>query len=932
MAEAVVTFFLEKLSDFVSQEANLLYGVDEQVRLLQNKLDWLLLFLKVADVKRRQDESVKLWVRQIRDVTYHAEDVIDEFMVKISQHRRRTGFGYVGSLTRCITCTHKLPILRELANQIKEINNTIEEISANKSKYGIESIQVGESSTMTSFSSLHMRSKEKRAPIVEELNVVGNEDSIEEVKSLLIEGDSRRTVVSIVGMGGLGKTTLAKKIYGSNDIKRSFKLFAWVYVSQQYQTKELLQGIIKCLSVPSNDCHETEDDLRKQLHESLQGRKYLIVLDDIWNIEAWDDLNTAFPDEENGSRVLLTTRNKDVALHADPSRSLHELRFLNEVESWELFLKKIFPLGGEGRVHEVSCLPLELEDLGKKMVAKCRGLPLAIVVLGGLLSRKDSTEIAWSKVNDSVSWQLSTHGASGSNSCLGILALSYYDLPYYLKSCFLYMGIFPEDFEIRSSKLIQYWIAEGFIQRRGEETLEDVAEDYLEELIHRSMVQVARRRFDGRVKICRIHDLLRDLSIIEAKEDQFSQAYGSINDLKKPNDIRRLVIHDGDGLNEKEQCFSQFCNTRRVRSLMCFRKRVEDKQLWRSLWGGFKLLRVLELEQEVYHFTIPKEIGELIHLKYLGLNIRGLRGLPSSIGRLVNLQTLNVEYSVIESMPSQIWSLHQLRHLCFSYTGPAPLTMWHRFCNIVRPTSHLGIDNLTNLQTLYIDAGAWIDGAGLERLRMLKKLVIRGSLVSQEEVFSDSIAKLDGLRSFELCCEVVPTLIQFSQHTYLKKLCLNGRLSLEKLPNVIEFSFPPNLNKLILVNSEIETDPMVILEKLPKLRFLTLGHDSHMGKKMVCSKGGFLQLQVLKIQDLKGLEEWTVEEGALPSLTHLGIDKCKGIEMLPNGLRQLTTLQELEVSNMSKRMWDNVGKDWDKIKHIPSLNLYPEILPDFFLQ
>ncbi|OVA05103.1 Disease resistance protein [Macleaya cordata] len=930
MAEAaVVTFFIGKLNDLVSQEANLLLGVDEQVRLLQNKLDWMLVFLKAADVKRREDERVKLWVRQIRDVTFHAEDVIDEFMVKIStlQYRQKTGHGFVGSLTRCISCTYKLPLLHELANQIKDINAKVEEISANKSNYGIEtgeSLMISSSSNDDYWSTMQ---KAKKVPIVEEADVVGNEDSIQDVKSLLLEGEPRRTVVSIVGMGGLGKTTLAKKVYeSSNDVKRSFDCFAWVYVSQQYHTKELMQGILKCFKGSSID-EETEDELRKKLHEHLQGSKYLIVLDDIWNVEAWDDLNTAFPDEKNGSRVLITTRNKEVALHADPSESLHELRFLNEMESWELFFKKIFPLGG--RIHEVNC-PSELEDLGKKMVAKCGGLPLAIVVLGGLVSRKDKTQIAWSKVNDSVSWQLSTHGVNY-NSCLGILALSYYDLPYYLKSCFLYIGLFPEDCEIRSSKLIQYWIAEGFIQKRGEQTLEDVAEDYLEELIHRSMIQVARRKYDGNVKTCRIHDLLRDLSIKEAKEDQFLQAYTNVDDFSKPNKIRRLTIHNRNGFNE-EQCFSQFRNTRRLRSLLCFRIGFEGEPFWRSLCGGLKLLRVLELDldQDFLIHTLPEEIGELIHLTYLGIGIHKLRKVPESIGKLVNLQTLNLKFCSVKCMPSQIWSLHKLSHLYVLYMNMklVPLTMWDRCRNLRSTSCHLGVDNLTNLQTLCIKVGDWINGGGLGKLRMLKKLIIRGSLVSYQKVISDSITKLNGLRSLSLwISKEVPTLIQFSNHTCLTKLYLDGRLNFTNLTNPTEFQFifPPNLNKLTLCESRIEKDQMVILEKLSNLRFLELHSNSYTGKKMICSQGGFPQLQVLGFYGLTQLEEWIVEDGALTGLIHLTINGCKRMEMLPNELCQLTTLQELKVDVMPKkfmaRLTENVGDDWDKIKHIPSLEV-----------
>ncbi|OVA00413.1 Disease resistance protein [Macleaya cordata] len=931
MAEAVVTFFLEKLSTLITEEANLLLGVDEQVRLLQNDLEWMRLLIKNQDAERRADPEVKLLVRQIRDITFKAEDVIDDFILKIHQRgQQRIDLDrFTRSITSCIRCTRQLPILHELGNEIKAINLMSKNVSENKSRYCIK----GESSN--SSNGISSLPKVKRAPIAGEWDVVGIEDSMKQVKSLLVGsgGDDdrrRRIVVSITGMGGLGKTTLAKKVYNSIDVRRHFDCFAWVSVSREYRLTELLQGIIKCVTTQySRDDLEKldEEELRKMLHEYLQGeKKYLIVLDDIWDTQAWDGLSTAFPDEKNGSRILLTTRNTNVAAFADSSsNNIHELRFLDLTESWELFMKKIFPLGGgrgNSTTQESRCPP-DLKDLGKEMVDKCRGLPLAIVVLGGLLLSKDRTHIAWSKVNASVSWQLTDHGASSHYSCSEILALSYYDLPYYLKPCFMYMGLFPEDHEIPAFKLFQYWIAEGFVRRRGEETMEDVAEDYLEELIHRSMIQVGSWRFDGRVKTCRIHDLLRDISIKESKEDQFFQVYGIIDDdfSNSSNNVRRLTIHgDRDGSNKGEQYFSQFRYTRNIRSLMCFGVSVEGKQFWTSLCGGFKLLRVLELEirSSSTTLTLPQEIGDLVHLKYFGLSNYDEKTIPNSISKLVNLQTLNLTRGfMIEYISNQIWSLCQLRHLYVSHIASMS-SKWDRRWNIRSSACHLGIDNLTNLQTLSISSGDWINDGRLGKLSMLKKLVIQGDTFSHKNEFFDSIAKLSGLRKLDISTnEKFPSSFQVSRNSFLTKLRLSGGLS-------SDFLFPQNLIKLTLSRSCMETELMVqVLEKLPHLKILVLDCNACIGEKMLLLQGQFLRLQVLQLAALDALQELIVEEGALISLTRLVIDECEEMEMLPDGLRLLTTLQILEVNNMPEefnaRLAENVGEDWNKIKHIPSV-------------
>ncbi|RVW81269.1 Disease resistance protein RPP13 [Vitis vinifera] len=245
-------------------------------------------------------------------------------------------------------------------------------------------------------------------------------------------------------------------------------------------------------------------------------------MDDVWSIEAWSSLRSYLPESRNGSKVLMTTRNKEIAAQANPhevvghtdSQALvYELRIMDGNESWELFLKKTF---GARDSTPVS-LSKALEELGRKIVAKCKGLPLADCGVRRLIvdEREDRTIMGES----ACKYRLASKSRPG--VMFGILALSYNDLPYYLKSCFLYCGIFPEDSEIKASKLIHLWIAEGFVQRRGKEKLEDIAEDFLYELIHRSMVQVARKKANGRVMSCRIHDLLRDLAISEARDANF---------------------------------------------------------------------------------------------------------------------------------------------------------------------------------------------------------------------------------------------------------------------------------------------------------------------------------------------------------------------------------------------------------------------------
>ncbi|XP_059599182.1 putative disease resistance protein At1g50180 [Vitis vinifera] len=813
MAESSVTFFLEKLSNLVIQEASLFGEVEGQVKLLRNELKWMRLFLKDADSNCIYDERIKLWVEQIREVAHDAEDVIDEFIFNMDHQRQKRlkNLKFLKRLPTCVGFADKLPFIHELDSRVKEINVMIEKIMVNRSKYGLEAL-VTPSSTSTDHG---VSQQERRTPTVEETDVVEIKDGMEVVKQMLIKEDRMRprAVMSIVGMGGLGKTTLAKKVYNHNDVKQHFHCQAWVYVSQEFKPRELLLSIISSVMSLSNEEKKEmremgEDELGGKLRECLNDKKYLVAMDDVWSIEAWSSLRSYLPESRNGSKVLMTTRNKEIAAQANPhevvghtdSQALvYELRIMDGNESWELFLKKTF---GARDSTPVS-LSKALEELGRKIVAKCKGLPLAIVVLGGLLSTKEKTEPSWERVLASIDWHLNR----GPESCFGILALSYNDLPYYLKSCFLYCGIFPEDSEIKASKLIHLWIAEGFVQRRGKEKLEDIAEDFLYELIHRSMVQVARKKANGRVMSCRIHDLLRDLAISEARD--------------------------------------------------------------------------------------AKLFEELRHL--------------------------NCRYGEISSQ----FKLNE----CMS--------------------GYLGVEQLTNLQTLALRAGSWLEGGGLGKLTQLRQLDLRGWLTPYlKKGFYDSIAELTTLRTLVLRDmefyktktllnrvglkwqeniveekTLIPGLMSFSRHTYLYKVFLQGKV--DRLPEQTEF-YPPNLVKLTLSSCELKDDPMLILEKLPTLRILELVGNSYVGKNMVCSFGGFLQLESLELDSLNELEELTVEEGAMCNLRTLQILYCHKMKKLPRGLLQMKKLEKLGLRTRGEELIEEVqqteGEEWDRIRLITSIN------------
>ncbi|KAJ4794375.1 Disease resistance family protein [Rhynchospora pubera] len=464
MAEAAVSGIIIKLGDLLFGEVVFLYDVSNQMELVKLQLHQMQCFLKDAVSKQKKDERVKGWVRDIRDVAYETEDAIDEYLWVVARSRLK----HVGFFEKCFRKPFEIYARHKLGKSICKIQIRLNIISQGRTIFGIKNLDDERSD----------RRPMLRGPWVpddDEYEIVGFKNNQRSIISQLIAGKRtpRRQIISIVGQGGLGKTTLAHKVYNSKEVKGYFDERIWLTVSIEFNLNVLLKKVLDKLGKPIHKETENDDEyLLVEVKLSLRQKRYLIVFDDVWTFESIDQFQKALPNDSNGSRVLMTSRFSNIAKRADLGSITHELQFLNEEESLQLLLAKAF-------FPSTSNISDDLIELAKKLAKKCGGLPLALVLIGGLLSMRAPNYNDWYRVLQTMDWK------SNCIECMKVLGTSYEDLPHSLKPCFLYFGCFPEDTDIGASALMRMWIAEGFIQSDGRGTLEDTAECYLEELIQR---------------------------------------------------------------------------------------------------------------------------------------------------------------------------------------------------------------------------------------------------------------------------------------------------------------------------------------------------------------------------------------------------------------------------------------------------------------
>ncbi|XP_057792725.1 putative late blight resistance protein homolog R1A-10 [Salvia miltiorrhiza] len=578
----------------------------QQVESLTQKINFLLEFLEGYNPHRGYSKEADPLESRIADAAYAAEHAIEShiFDQLTNNGENMSSDGLYEALEKVI---EEMALIEEEAKQIQ-------------ARVGVQHQLHTKSTTSDS-------SRSSSSSIPQQSSMVGADDVKLQLMDKLTSDRLHLQIIPIVGMGGSGKTTLARTIYEERLIKEHFDICAWATISQEYSIREMSAVVLRQFNIGVDD-DLNEDGLGEKLYKHLYGRRYLIIMDDMWSIDVWDRVRNYFPNNKNGSRIVVTTRLSDLASTLSNSDSLG-MKLLDEADSWELLSKTVF--GEEG-------CPLELEEVGKHIGKSCKGLPLSIVVIGGLLAKSKHERECWEEIGENLNASVNLED---DERCLKILYMSYKQLPIHLKPCFLYMGVFPEDKVIRMSELIRYWVAEGFVKAVSGKSLEEIAQEYLKDLIGRNLVleSLVERNFEKwGEKCCQIHDLLRDLCLREAEKERF---YNSASDnvgisvLPPMSQARSLTWNDQQELSPLNM------------SLMRIVKWNKSHKIQEDLFA---------------------HIDQLVNSRVLetGFLTRIEGDFPCSIWRFWNLQTLIVSTIREVTAPTDFWYMPRIRHVQIS--------------------------------------------------------------------------------------------------------------------------------------------------------------------------------------------------------------------------------------------------------------------------
>ncbi|GLT80537.1 hypothetical protein SLA2020_519720 [Shorea laevis] len=903
MAEAIVSRVLEKLSSVLEEEVSRITNVHGEVEKLASNFRAVKAVLEDAERQQmgKEKASVRDWLYKLKEVSYDIENVLDEWSTKIfkSKLEKKKICSFIPSLSFCF---NRGKLLHKTAHKILELNGRLDVIANEREKYGLKELSVEKPIR-----------REQTTSLVNLAEVCGRVMDKERIVDILLN-EGRIDVISIVGVGGIGKTTLAQVAFNNEKVESHFEKRIWVCVSDPFDVMRIAKAILTSLGKDDAVQKLVElEDVLKLLRDSVKDKKFLLVLDDVWTeqYERWGLLRDSLSSGSLGSKILVTTRKETVA-RTMGCTTLFPVEQLSEEESWLLFCQIAF-LGRSNEDRE------NLREIGRKIARKCKGLPLALKTVGGLMLLKKTIK-EWQSVLDSEIWELEV----AEEGLFRPLMFSYFDLPSHLRQCFSYCAVFPKDHVIEKDELIGLWMAQGLLKGTQHRDMEMVGEDYFNDLSMRSFFQDFEKDAIGGIIRCKMHDIVHDFAQFLTRGECLIMEAGSSSSIEGLNGSARhvtlMIPNSSDG------CPTRIYDARNLYTLLVDSDGIGEHDVdLLKLFDKLKFLRILKCRSERIT-KCSKQIGNLIHLRSLDLSYnRFLEELPEAVCDLYNLLILDIRgCGKLRSLPCRMGNLINLRHLRNKSTD----------CVEFMPK---GMEKLTCLRTLsefVVDSGG--KGAALSELGNLihlrGDLYVRGlrNVRDEREAEKAQLRNKKGLTTLVLNIGLTDDdESEASEASVLLLEALEPPLDLEglaiwayKCPTPTLGVWPSwivSLTKLKFfgLGNCVDVEQLPPLWKLPSLESLyieNIGGVKKVGVEFLGIETSSLSPSssssaVVAFPNLKSLEFWRMEEWEewdygsrgeedikiMPCLFSLEIFKCEKLKMLSDSILRSTTLQNLKI-------------------------------------
>ncbi|KAM4091806.1 hypothetical protein ACJW30_09G163700 [Castanea mollissima] len=761
LAFSVAEKVIEKLGSLAYQEISLTRNIASDLQKLKLTMSIIQAVLLDAEEKQMQNRGLTVWLEQLKDVFHDAMDVLDEFECEDLRRQVVKKYGSTSrKVCRFFSSSNSLAFRNKMGHRVKGVRERLDLIAKDRDQFHLE-----------------MRLDDNRIvhrethSFVRDRDVIGRADDKQKIIDLLMlpNDNDNISVISIVGIGGLGKTTLAQWVYNDVRVATSFDSKIWVCVSEDFNVLKLAKEILESAGGEISE-NMSMDSVQASLRSILKERRFLIVLDDVWNEDRdkWIELENFLREGGHGSKILVTTRNHKVA-STMALGSIHDLEGLRKKDCLSLFLRLAFI---EGQHEQYP----KLVEIGEQIVEKCKGVPLAVKTLGSLLYSKIE-ERDWIFIRDNEIWKLKQK----EKDILPALRLSYNILPSYLKECFAYCSLYPKDFRYYNRELIQCWMANGLLKKSNKSTeeMEDIGEQYLKELLSRSFFQEVSNE-DNFIWSFKMHDLLHDLSLYVAQND-----YCLIEDTNNTNKFEKArhvsILDHKLGVDATITFLHKLSNNMRTINFSFdnwghFDSININESLVETCISRFKHLRLLNLRNSTLE-TLSSSISTLKHLRYLNLHEnKKIKKLPDSICDLQNLETLILfGCNEIEELPRNIRKMVSLRYFVIT-TKQKRLPANGIEC--MSSLRHLSFDNCHRLECF---------NEGIQRLTALRHL----SFLYCESLISlpQGMKHLTALEYLDItCCEKLNLMERDDYPTSLQTLYIRGLPLLESLPQGLKGS------------------------------------------------------------------------------------------------------------------------------------------------